>query len=316
MNINPFQHSNSNKRYYTLDYYFKKKYGQKVGRVPIDAGFTCPNIDGTKGVLGCRFCSINGSGDYAGLHTDDLLTQWENGKIMMKKKWPDAKFIAYFQAFSNTYASVKTLKSKYEVFAELDDCIGISIGTRPDCLDDEIIEYLAELNTRCELIIELGLQTIHEKSAEEINRGHDTDEFFTAVKKLRAHNIDVVVHIINGLAGEDKQMMLETAKAIANIDIQGVKIHLLHVIHGTPMVEDLNNGTLNLLTRDEFVDIVCDQLEILPGDLVIHRLTGDAPKELFIGPIWSRKKTIVLNEIDKELVRRDSYQGKFHSQDL
>ncbi len=307
--LSPFKYSNTNKRYYTLDYYFKNKYDSKIGRIPIDAGFTCPNIDGTKGLLGCRFCSINGSGDYAGLHTDDLLTQWENGKQMMLKKWPNAKFIAYFQAFSNTYASVKVLKQKYEVFANMQECVGISIGTRPDCFDDDIYDYLEDLNQRCELMVEIGLQTIHEQTAIDINRGHDTEVFYKCVAELRRRNINVIVHIINGLAGETKEMMLQTAEALVDLDIQGIKIHLLHVVHDTELVNDLNNGDLTLLTKDEFIDIVCDQLEILPPNIVIHRLTGDAPKELFIGPIWSRKKTIVLNDIDKELVKRNTYQG-------
>ncbi len=310
---NPYQYSDSNKRYYTLNYHFKQKYGFKVGRIPIDAGFTCPNIDGTKALGGCRFCSINGSGDYAGLHTTDLLTQWNDGKVMMQKKWPDAKFIAYFQAFSNTYASVKVLKEKYEVFANLDECIGISIGTRPDCFDQDIYDYLEELNTRCELIVELGLQTINDEIGEDINRGHTTKDFYDAVHELKKRNIEVVVHIINGLAGETKDDMIKTAQAVADLNVDGIKIHLLHVVSGTKLVDDLNDGSLELLTREAFVDIVCDQLEVLPPDMVVHRLTGDAPKELFIGPIWSRKKTIVLNEIDKELKRRDSYQGKYYN---
>lgn len=307
--MSKFIYSNTNKRYHTLDYYFKQKFNTKVGRIPINGGFTCPNIDGTKSFDGCTFCSIKGSGDYAGVSTDSLLEQWNSGKHMMEKKWPNAKFIAYFQAFSNTYAPVDVLKEKFEFFVDKKECIGISIGTRPDCLDEEIIEYLGDLNKRTYLIVELGLQTIHEQTSQIINRCHDTSTFDWAVSRLREHNIEVVVHIINGLPKENKNMMLQTTTHLANMDIQGIKIHLLHVINNTSLVNQLNNGFLTLMTQEEYVNLVCDQLEILPPHIVIHRLTGDAPKEEFIGPIWSRKKTVVLNEIDKELARRNSYQG-------
>lgn len=307
--MNNFKYSNTNKRYHTLDYHFKQKFGTKVGRVPINAGFTCPNIDGTKGFGGCSFCNTSGSGDFAGLRSDDLLTQWEKGISMMKQKWPDAKYIAYFQAFSNTYAPVEVLKEKFEVFANLEECHGISIGTRPDCLEDEVIEYLATLAKRKYLIVELGLQTIHDKTGEIINRGHDLAAFTNAVHKLRAANIEVVVHIINGLPQETREMMLETAKYVGKLDVQGLKIHLLHVMHDTVMVNQLNNGFLTLLEKDQYIDLVCEQLEYINPEIVIHRLTGDAPSSIFIGPIWSKKKTIVLNDIDKKMAMLDTYQG-------
>lgn len=307
--MNSFKYSDTNKRYHTLSYAFKQKFNHKVGRVPINAGFTCPNIDGTKSFGGCTFCSIKGSGDYAGESTDSLEKQWINGLVLMRKKWPEAKYIAYFQAFTNTYAPVEILKEKYEYFAKKSDCVGISIGTRPDCLDDDVIEYLGELNKRCYLIVELGLQTMHDQTGLLINRCHDTKSFDDAVTKLRSHNIEVVAHIINGLPKEDHQMMLQTAKHVAQSDVQGVKIHLLHVVHGTAMVNQLNNGFLQLMEQEQYVNLVCDQLEVLPPEMVIHRVTGDAPVEEFIGPIWSRFKTRVMNDIDKELVRRESYQG-------
>ncbi len=309
---NPFIHSNTNKRYHTLDYHFKQIFNSKVGRISINAGFTCPNIDGTAAFGGCTFCSIKGSGDYAGHPQDHLLKQWEEGKKRMNNKWPDAKYLAYFQAFTNTYAPVEVLQEKFEVFANLDDCLGISIGTRPDCLEDDVIEYLADLNKRTYLIVELGLQTIHDKTANIINRGHNLACFEESLKKLRAHNINVVVHTINGLPGEDYEMMMQTHHYLAKTDIQGIKIHLLHAMHDTALVNQLNNGFLKLMDRTDYINLVVDQLELFAPDVVVHRLTGDAPAENFIGPLWSRKKVSVLNDIDKEFVRRNSYQGKHY----
>lgn len=307
--MNDFKYSNTNKRYHTLDYFFKQKFGTKVGRIPIDAGFTCPNIDGTKGFGGCTFCNTSGSGDFAGKRSEQLVDQWNSGKEMMERKWPDAKFIAYFQAFTNTYAPLEVLQEKYEVFANMEECQGISIGTRPDCLEPEVIEYLGDLAKRKYVLVELGLQTMHDSTSEIINRGHDLKEFEDAVNSLRAVGVDVVVHIINGLPKESREMMLETAKYVGNLDVQGIKIHLLHVMHDTAMVNQLNNGFLELMKKDDYIDLVVEQLEYINPEIVVHRLTGDAPSSIFIGPLWSKKKTIVLNDIDKLMVERDTYQG-------
>ncbi|MGL5020739.1 MAG: TIGR01212 family radical SAM protein [Mycoplasmatales bacterium] len=311
--MNNYKYSNTNKRYFTLDYYFKKKFdGQKIARIPINGGFTCPNIDGSKAFGGCTFCSIKGSGDYAGLPSDDLLKQWETGKKMMIKKWPNAKFIAFFQAFSNTYAPVEVLKEKFETFVNLEECIGLSIATRPDCLDDEIIEYLSDLNKRTYIIIELGLQTMHDHTAKIINRGHDTKCFEDAVNALRKHNIEVVVHIINGLPKETTQMMLQTAQYVSKLDIQGIKIHLLHAMSDTILVNQINTGYLTLMQRQDYIDLVVNQLDYMREDIVIHRLTGDAPTENFIGPIWSRRKVTVLNDIDKQQAKKNTMQGRLY----
>lgn len=307
--MNNFKYSNTNKRYHTLDYFFKQKFGTKVGRIPIDAGFTCPNIDGSKGFGGCTFCNTSGSGDFAGKRSEQLIDQWNSGKAMMQRKWPDAKFIAYFQAFTNTYAPLEVLQEKYEVFANMDECHGISIGTRPDCLEPEVIAYLGELAKRKYVLVELGLQTIHDRTSEIINRAHDLATFETAVNGLRAAGVDVVVHIINGLPKESREMMLDTAKYVGKLDVQGIKIHLLHVMHDTVMVNQLNNGFLELMQMDDYIDLVVEQLEYIKPEMVVHRLTGDAPSSIFIGPIWSKKKTIVLNNIDKLMVARDTYQG-------
>ncbi len=306
---NPFLYTNSNKRYHTLDYHFKELFGQKVGRISINAGFTCPNIDGTSAFGGCTFCSTKGSGDYAGSPSDELLRQWENGKELMANKWPNAKFIAYFQAFTNTYAPVEVLKEKYETFVELEECVGISIGTRPDCLEDDVIEYLADLNKRTYLLVELGLQTMHDKTSNIINRGHDLQCFEDSLEKLRKHNINVVVHTINGLPGEDYEMMMDTHRYLAKKDIQGIKIHLLHAMSDTALVNQINNGFLKLMERQDYIKLVVDELELFKPEVVVHRLTGDAPSENFIGPIWSKKKVTVLNDIDKEFVLKDTYQG-------
>jgi len=309
--MNGFKYSIENKRYHTWNYYLRQRYNNKVFKVSINAGFTCPNIDGSISRGGCTYCSKEGSGDFAGNPKDDLITQFESMKAMMEKKWPKAKYIGYFQAFTNTYAPVEVLREKYEVILEQDDVVGLSISTRPDCIGEDVLEYLAELNERTDLWVELGLQTIHDRISKKINRGHDYQAFLECVSRLRERNINVVVHIIDGLPGENHDMMLETARAISKLDIQGVKIHLLHVIKGTVMARQYEAGEFDLMTKEDYVQTVCDQLEILPQDIVIHRLTGDGKKEDLIGPLWSLKKWEVLNAIDDELKKRNSWQGKY-----
>ena len=309
-----FKYAFDNKRYHTWNYYLRNTFGEKVFKVSINAGFTCPNIDGKVSYGGCTYCSKEGSGDFAGNPKDNLIKQFNDIKEMMHKKWPSAKYIGYFQAYTNTYAPLEVLKEKYETILELDDVIGLSISTRPDCLPDDVVDYLDELNQKTNLWVELGLQTIHDKTSKLINRGHDYEEFLKGVEKLKARNIKVVVHIINGLPGEDYDMMMETAKAVANMGVDGIKIHLLHVIKDTPMEKMLQNGMLNLMDKDEYIKLVCDQLEILPDTMIVHRLTGDGKRDELIGPLWSLKKWEVLNDIDAELKRRDSYQGiKFNN---
>ena len=237
-------------------------------------------------------------------------------KEMMEKKWPQAKYIGYFQAFTNTYAPLEVLKEKYEIILDQEGVIGLSISTRPDCIDDHILDYLDDLNKRTNLWVELGLQTVHDKTSNIINRGHGLDIFIDCVNRLRSRGIEVVAHVINGLPGESHDMMMETISRVAQMNIQGVKIHLLHVIKGTPMVNMLNRGDLKLLTKEEYVNLVCDQLEILPQEMIIHRLTGDGKKEDLVGPMWSLKKWEVLNAIDDELKRRDSWQGKFYTKNV
>lgn len=298
-----------NKRYHTWNYYLRNTFGEKVFKVSLNGGFTCPNLDGKVSRGGCTYCSNSGSGDFAGNPASPLSEQFNEIKAMMHKKWPNAKYIGYFQAFTNTYAPVDILKEKYETILALDDVIGLSISTRPDCLEDDVVEYLGELNKRTNLWVELGLQTIHDSTSKLINRGHDYDEFLKGLEKLKAKNIKVIVHIINGLPGEDYNMMMETAKAVANMGVDGIKIHLLHVIKDTPMEKMLQKGMLTLMNQEEYINLVCDQLEILPETMIVHRLTGDGKRDELVGPLWSLKKWEVLNAIDDELKKRNSYQG-------
>lgn len=310
MNLTKFKYAFDNKRYHTWNYYLRNTFGEKVFKVSINAGFTCPNIDGKVSFGGCTYCSKEGSGDFAGNPKDNLIKQFDDITQMMHKKWPNAKYIGYFQAFTNTYAPVDILKEKYETILSLDNVIGLSISTRPDCLEDDVVEYLSELNERTNLWVELGLQTIHDSTSKLINRGHDYNEFLKGLEKLKAKNIKVIVHIINGLPGEDYNMMMETAKAVANMGVDGIKIHLLHVIKDTPMEKMLQNGMLTLMNQEEYINLVCDQLEILPETMIVHRLTGDGKRDELVGPLWSLKKWEVLNDIDKALVDNNIWQGK------
>ena len=303
-----FKYSLDNKRYHTLNYYLKNRFHEKVYKVSLNAGFTCPNIDGTKGYGGCIYCSKTGSGEFGGNINDDLITQFNKVKEVMDKKW-HGKYIAYFQARSNTYAPVNILKERYETVLKLDNVIGLFIATRCDCITDECLDYLTFLNKRTYLTIELGLQTIHESTSKLINRGHTLKEFTDTVKRLRERNIDVVVHIINGLPYETKEMMLETVKFVNTLDIQGIKIHMLNVIKDTPLETLYNKEHFHVLTKEEYIDIVISELELLDSKIVIHRITADPDPKTLIEPTWLLKKTVLLNDIDKEMKRRNTYQG-------
>ena len=301
-----FKYSNTNKRYYTLDYFYKQTFNSKVAKVNLDAGFTCPNIDGTKGYKGCIYC-LKGSSDYD--KQNDLLTQFNEKKEIMLKKWPNSKLIGYFQANTNTYAPLDVLKEKYELILK-QGVIGLSIATRCDAITDECLDYLEELNKRTYLTIELGLQTIHEKTSILINRCHTLECFTDMVNKLRERGISVVVHIINGLPYETKNMMIETVKYLSKLDIQGIKIHMLSIVKNTELAKMYERNKFHVLTHDEYIDIVCTQLEYLREDIVVHRITGDPNINDLIEPMWLIKKRNILNDIDKEMVRRDTYQGK------
>lgn len=307
--MNSFKYTNTNKRYHTLDYHYKNKFKEKVFKVSLNAGFSCPNIDGTLGYGGCIYCSKTGSGEFAGNKDDEIEKQFNDIKEMMLKKWPKAKYIGYFQARTNTYAPVNQLKNLYERILKQDNVIGLNIATRPDSISDECLDYLTELNKRTYLTIELGLQSIKDETAKLINRCHTLECFENMVKKLRKRNIDVVVHIINGLPYETKEDMLNTVKYLNKLDIQGIKIHMLSIIKNTPLEKMYKQEKFKVLTKEEYIDIVINQLELLRPEIVIHRITGDPKLDELIEPNWLVKKFCVLNDIDKEMVRRDTYQG-------
>jgi len=304
-----FKYSNTNKRYHTLDYYYKNLFNCKIAKISLNGGFTCPNKDGTKGVGGCIYCSTLGSGDFAGSLGKSITEQFYEIKEIMDNKWENTKYIAYFQANTNTYADVETLKRKYEEALKIPNVVGLNIATRSDAITEECLNYLEELNKKTFLNIELGLQTINKKTNELINRKETLEEFDSMVKKLRSRGVNVIVHIINGLPYETKEDMINTIKYVNSLDIQGIKIHMLHIIKNTKLEELYKKEKFHVLTREEYVDIVCDQLELLRPEIVINRITGDPKKEELIEPKWLLKKFCVLNEIDKELVRRNSYQG-------
>ena len=305
-----FPFPSDGKRYYTWNRFLRNEFGHKVFKVSLDAGFDCPNRDGTVAFGGCTFCSAAGSGDFAGNRVDPIDVQFAEIKAKMQQKWKDGKTMAYFQAYTNTHAPLAELKEKFEAALAQEGVMGLSIATRPDCLPDDVVEYLAELNERTYLWVELGLQTVHEKTATLINRAHDYQTYVEGVEKLRKHNIRICSHIINGLPLEDYDMMMETAKAVAKLDVQGIKIHLLHLLKGTPMVKQYEKGMLEFLDKDAYINLVADQLEVIPPEMVVQRITGDGPIDLMIGPMWSVNKWEVLNGIDAELARRNSWQGK------
>ena len=305
------------KPYNTLNAFYRSKFGKKVFKVSFNGDFTCPNIDGSKGTKGCVFCTESGSGDFAGNKKDSLETQFHQIKDMMSEKWNDALYIAYFQANTNTYGPLEKLRTLYETALQLDPkIVGLSIATRCDALSDEVYDLLSELNQKTFLQVELGLQSMHDKTSAFINRCHTLECFEEAVKELRKRKINVVVHIINGFHIETKEDMLETVKYLNTLDIQGIKIHLLHIMKQTALGYLYQKEPFKVLTLEEYRDIVVSQIEHLDPNIIIHRITGDSPKELLIEPKWSLKKFIVMNEIDKELRRRNSYQGiKFKSED-
>ncbi len=298
------------KRYHSLNYFLRNKFGEKIYKISLDGGFTCPNRDGKVAKGGCTFCSARGSGDFAGSRILSITEQFEDRKEMMEKKWKDGKYIAYFQAYTNTYAPVEDLRRKYEEALAQKNVIALSIATRPDCLDDDVVDLLEEISKKTYLWVELGLQTINDESARNFNRGYDFKVFEEGIKKLQDRNIEVVVHTIFGLPGETKEDMLKTVDYVAHSGAQGIKFHLLHLMSGTQMVKQYESGELKLLSQEDYIDLICKGIAMIPQDMVVHRLTGDAPRESLIGPMWSLKKWEVLNAIDKALVDNDIYQGK------
>jgi radical SAM protein (TIGR01212 family) len=297
------------KRYQSLNYFLREKFYGKVFKISIDAGFSCPNRDGTISSGGCLFCSERGSGDFAGNRDFSIKNQFEDIKDMMSKKWKTEKYIAYFQAYTNTYGSIEELREKYEQAVSEKGVVALAIATRPDCLDKPVLDLIEEYSRKIYTWVELGLQTSNDETAKIINRGYKLWKFEEALKNLNERNIDVVVHTIFGLPSENAQDMLKTIDYVASKDIKGIKIHLLHLMENTPMTDLYEKGKLKFLEQEEYIETICEAITRLPPNMVIHRLTGDAPRELLIGPMWSLKKWEVLNGIDNKLKELDVYQG-------
>ncbi len=313
--MDTFKYTNDNKRYHTLHYYNMQKFGERVYKAPINAGFTCPNIDGKKGYKGCIYCD-GGSGYFTDSSKLSVEEQLKHQIAVIHSKHPNSKINAYFQAYSNTYADVNTLKSKFEPIFSFPEVKALSVATRCDCLEDDVLCYLSDLAKRIDLTVELGLQTVSDKTAEIINRGHSFSEFKEGFYNLKEQGIRTVVHIIDGLPEENYNDMLKTAEMLGKMQPDGVKIHLLHVIRGTKLEELYNSGQYTPLAKDEYVKIVVKQLELLPPETVIERITGDGDKNKLIAPLWSRDKISVLGAIDKLQAELDSYQGKLFSGNL
>lgn len=303
-----FEFTLDNKRYHTLNYHLMKTFGEKVYKAVIDAGFTCPNIDGRVGYGGCAYC-LSGASEFTNDSAISITQQLRAEQERIAKKHKNPRLIAYFQAHTNTYAPVSVLKEKYSEALSFPNVVGLSIATRPDCIDEEIAKLLKELSDKTYLTVELGLQTIHDKT--EFNRGYNYDTFLAAYKMLKARGIRVCVHIINGLYGETKEDMLKTAKEIGKLKPDAVKIHLLHVLRGTAYERLYEQGKLIPMTKDAYIDVVCRQLEYLPPETVIERITGDGAKDTLIAPKWSLDKISVLGGIDKEMRARNTHQGIF-----
>lgn len=309
---NPYEYTDTNKRYYTYDYYLRKTFGVKVAKIPLDAGFTCPNIDGRCSVGGCIYCSGRGSGDFAESALLSIEEQYRITREKLSSKWSTGKCIPYFQAHTNTYAPIEKLRELFERALKLDGAVGLNIATRADCLPIETCEYLADIAERTVLTVELGLQTVHDDVANLINRGHSFSDFAAGYERLKksSDKINVCVHIILGLPTESREMMLETVRRVAELRPEQVKIHLLHVLRGTKMAEIYERGEYTPLEKDEYVSLVADAIELLPPETVVARVTGDGMASELLAPDWSRKKVSVINDIDKLLYERGSWQGK------
>lgn len=304
-----FKYTLDNKKYHTLNYFYKNKFGIKVFKVSLNGGFSCPNLDGKVGYGGCIYCSKSGSGEFGGDIHKSLTQQFYEMRDIVNKNHIPCKYIGYFQARTNTYADVNILRKKYEEILAIPDVIGLNIATRCDSINDECLDYLEELNKKTFLTIELGLQTIHEKTSKLINRCHTLEQFDKMVNKLREKHINVVVHIINGLPFENEDMMLETVMHLNTLNIQGIKIHMLNIIKDTEMANLYEKTNFHVLTKDEYIDIVIKQLELLDPKIVINRITSDPDKEMLVEPKWLCEKCQLLNDIDKEMVKRNTYQG-------
>lgn len=309
---NPFKYSDTNKRYHTYDYYLKHRFGKKCAKIPLDCGFCCPNIDGTVSRGGCIYCQ-GGSGARLASSLLPISEQYKKGIAVLNKKWQTNSYIPYLQAYTNTHTSPDILEKTLDEVSKFEGAVMLDIATRADCLENEKIEIINRYSKIIPITVELGLQTANDKTAQLINRGHDFNTFVDGFTRLRsgAKEVKIGVHIINGLPNESAEDMKNTALCVANLHPDLVKIHLLHILKNTPLCKMYEAGKYTPIEREEYINIVCDQLEVLPADIVIERVTGDGLGSELIAPLWSQKKVTIINDIDKELVRRDSYQGKY-----
>jgi hypothetical protein len=298
--------------YRDLNTALRERFGCRVQKINLDAGLTCPNRDGRKGVGGCIYCNRLGSGTGASAY-QSITSQLESGKAYLRRRYKAHKFIAYFQSFSNTYAPIVTLRRLYEEALSVPDIVGLTIGTRPDCVEEPVLDLITELSKQTYIVMEYGLQSVHNRTLRFINRGHTVETFRDAVHRTRSRGLDICVHVILGLPGEDKADMLETARALADMDIQAIKIHLLYVIRDTPLHHLYEQGKYACLSREAYVDIVCDFLVLLPPHVVIHRLTGDPHREELVAPLWALEKQTNLGMIRETLRGRGEWQGKAHT---
>ena len=303
----PFPYSDTNRRFHTFDYYMRKKFGHKCAKVPIDAGFTCPNIDGTVSFGGCSYCAL--AVNACVRDNRPFAVQYEEKLRILRHKWNDCIGIPYLQDYTNTYASAQKLETVYREVLSIPGAQGIHIATRADCLPEPTLDLLENIAREKFLVVELGLQTVFDSTAEKINRGHSYDDFLHAYEKLSNRRINVCVHIINGLPGESSEMMCMTAEKLSKLRPHSLKIHLLHIMSGTRMAQQYMRGEFDVMTLEDYVSIVVSQLELMPAETVIGRVTGDGTADRLIAPEWSKKKFVVMNEIDKEFVRRNSMQG-------
>lgn len=296
-------------RYRSFHQEMQERFGTKVYKLSLDGGMTCPNRDGTLSERGCIFCSDRGSGDFAAPFCEDIAVQMEAAKKRVRRKMKDGKYIAYFQSFTNTYAPLPYLERLYRAAIEPEDIVALSIATRPDCLSEDVVALLADVNRRKPVWVELGLQTIHHEAAQYIRRGYELSCFDDAVKRLKAHGLDVIVHMILGLLGETREQMVETARYIGKSGADGIKIQLLHVLEGTDLGEEYQAGKFRVLSLEEYISLVEDCLRILPPGMVIHRLTGDGPKRSLMAPLWSADKKRVLQTMNETFARDHLQQG-------
>ena len=311
--MNPYPYSDTHKRYQTYEYWLRKTFGGKCAKIPLDGGFTCPNVDGTCGTGGCIYCSQRGSGDFASSAELPLRVQYDIQRRQLSGKWPTERCIPYFQARTNTYASVDVLREKFEEVLTFEGAVGLNIATRADCLPHETVDYLADLAERTVLTVELGLQTAHDETAAVINRGHDFAKFVEGYTRLKqaSPRINTCIHMILGLPGEDLDMMLDSMKAVARLRPTMVKLHLLHVLRGTVLGEMYERGAYTPMTREDYVTAVVRCLELLPPETVIARLTGDGNGKELLAPLWSIKKMAVINDVDKLMFQESTWQGKW-----